>query len=254
MENYQWVDEDLQWVGNNFYQWGFGTTLQVWLDEQYVYAVTNEGIDIYDISSEEKYAYINYASGFTTVWGNDDKIFVGTATSGVKYINKTCISGSIITPYNISSCLSDLLNLTSYYNLTSDNIKYIHGYEDKLGVITNSGIDIVKLEPQSYRSYTLVSGAQKCFVTSNRFYYTISGTSSWVFNILYTCLVDWSSPSKSYTTGSGIFDSGIKLTDIFITEETTSNGYNTIFTTTSSGVYVINEYTDEYDIYFIEGS
>jgi len=64
---------------------------------------------------------------------------------------------------------------------------------------------------------------------------------------------DWNDPDYSYITGSGIFESGIELNDVFITENTSSNGINnTIFCATSSGVYVIEEETEEYAIYYIE--
>jgi hypothetical protein len=224
---------------------------QIWTDSDYVYAATSSGLDIYDLASEDKYAYITY-EGFNTVWGNDDRVFVGTSTSGVKYINKTCISGSIVSPYDLYFCLNDLSDLTYYHELTSDNIRYIHGSDDILCVVTNSGVDVVKLDPQSYRSYSLVSDVRKCFMTSDKFYYTISGT-EWSLNRVDSCLWDWTSPDRVYTTGDGIFGAGIKLNDVYITENTTSDGNNnTIFCSTSSGVYIINEQTKAYTIYYTE--
>jgi len=151
---------------------------QIYTDQDYVFAATEKGLAIYDIISEEKYAYINYNSGFNTVWGNDSKVFIGTTYSGIKYFNKTCISGSITDPVNLFTCLRNFSNLTYYHDLTSDNIKYIHGYGDVLCVVTTSGIDVVKLDPQSYRSYTIIDNGCKCFMTSTgKFYYTTSGIS-----------------------------------------------------------------------------
>ena len=63
-------------------------------------------------------------------------------------------------------------------------------------------------------------------------------------------LCDWSEPSYSYITGSGIFQVGLQLTDMFITEGTAEYGGNTIFCTTSSGVYVIDEDSKEYAVYY----
>jgi hypothetical protein len=228
-------------VGEAFYQ--------VWTDD-YVYAATSEGLKIYDITSEGEYAYVTYSGGFNTVWANDDKIFVGTTTDGVKYLNKTCVSGSVGSPYELVTCLADLSDLTYYHYLTSDDVRYIHGNGDVLCIVTNFGVDVVKIDPQSYRSYTTISGVKKCFMTSTgRFYYMTLDT----LCVMYTCLYDWTEVDNEYTVGSGIFELGIELNDIFITEQTSSdNSSNTIFTATTTGAYIIDESDDEYVIYYIE--
>lgn len=225
-----------------------GVTLyQIWTDNDFVYAATNKRLDIYDLSSESRYAYVTYSGGFNTVWGNDDKIFVGTTNSGIKYLYKTCISGA-----ELFTCLNDFSDLTYYHELTSDNIKYIHGNNDILCMVTESGVDVVKIDPQSYRSYTTISGARKCFMTTEKFYYTVSGT-EWSLNRVDSYFYNWNTPDKSYVTGSGIFVAGISLNDIFVTENTGHDGIsNTLFVATSSGVYVIDEITDNYDIYYVE--
>jgi hypothetical protein len=231
-------------VGEVFYQ--------VWTDD-YIYAATSAGLKVYDITSESVYAYITYNGGFSTVWANDGKVFIGTTGSGVKYINKTCISGSVGSPYDLITCLNSFSDLTYYHELTSDNIRYIHGSGDILCVVTSSGVDIVKIDPQSYRSYSLVNNAKKSFMTGDKkFYYTISGT-EWSLNRVDNCLGDWQAPDKSYTTGGGILPAGEKINDIFITENTASDSTsNTIFCATSNGIFVIDESNDEYVIYYIE--
>jgi len=247
----QWIDNNLlEWVDSNDNQWGLGevyTTLQISTDASYIYVATSIGLKIYDIASELEYAYVTYSGGINTVWNNDNYVFLGTSISGVKYINKTCISGSVVSPYDLVTCLNDFSDLTYYHTLTSDYIRYIHGSGDVLCMVTNSGVDVVKIDPQSYRSYTSISGAKKCFMTAaGKFYYTVSGT-EWSLNRVDSCLYDWSVPDKSYTTGSGILPAGEKINDIFITENTASDGVsNTIFCATSSGVFVIDEGTECY--------
>lgn len=223
---------------------------QVWTDADYAYAVSSNGMVVYDVTTGSEYAYVTYSGGFNTVWVNDDKVFVGTTDSGVKYINKTCISGSVGSPYDLFTCLNDFSDLTYYHSLTSDNIRYIHGSGDVLCVVTDSGVDVVKIDPQSYRSYTSLSGAKKCFMTSSgRFYYMTLD----VLYVMYTCLYDWTEANKEYTVGSGIFESGIELNDIFVTEQTSSDSTsNTIFMATTSGAYVIDEETEDYNTYYIE--
>lgn len=245
----QWVDTNLiQWVSSNNAQWSLEATLnQLWTDSDYIYAATSEGLKIFENDSIDEFAYVTYSSGFSTVWGNHNKIFAGTTNSGIKYLNKTCISGA-----ELISCLNDFSDLTYYSELTSNNITYIHGHEDTLGIVTESGVEIIKIDPQSYRSYTTISGARKCFMTTEKFYYTVSGT-EWSLNRVDSYLYNWNTPDKSYITGSGIFAAGISLNDIFVTENTGHDGIsNTLFVATSSGVYVIDEITDNYDIYYVE--
>ena len=225
------------------------TLYHIYTDSAYVYAATSDGLDIYDITSEQKYAYITSQCVVNTVWGNSDKVFIGTTTSGINYFYKTCISGSVDDPYDISECLNPLSDLTYYSTLTSDTIRYLHGYDDTLLVITDSGVDVIKLDPQSFRSYTTMSG-RKGFMTSvNKFYYTTTDSINRMNNDTY----DWSIPDITYATGSGIFEAGITINDIFVTEGTSQDGIeDTLFVATSSGVYVIDEGIGEYIIYYKE--
>jgi len=220
------------------------TINQICADYSYIYAANILGLNIYEINNEAKYAFITYSGGFSTVWSNDDKIFVGTACSGIKYFNKPCISGSHVNPYNLSACLNDFSDLTCYDELTSDYIKYLHGSADVLLVITNSGIDVVKINPQSYRSSSTIVSGMKGFMTSTgKFYYTVSGSNEWSVHRVNTCLFDWSIPDAEYKTGGSIF----------VTENTSSDGIsNTLFIATSSGVYMIDEGSNKYNIYYKE--
>jgi hypothetical protein len=225
-----------------------GTVNQIWTDDTYVYTATTETLAIYEIESELQYAYIN--GDVSTVWANDYRVFFGTASSGIKYLYKTCISGSVVAPYDLVDCMYDY---TPPYGITSNNIRYIHGSGDLIMWCTDSGIDVYKLEPNGYRSYTTTSGAQKCFMTSaGKFYYTISGT-EWSLNRVNSSLSNWTDPSYSYVTGGAILASGISINDMFVTENTSRyNTDNVIFTATSSGVYVIDEETLNYDNYYLE--
>ncbi len=216
---------------------------QVWTDGTYVYTALTTGLKIYEIESESEYAFIDYTGGFNTVWANTSRVFVGTSDAGIKYFNKTCISGSTSSPIDIGTCLNSFSDLTYYSTLTAADIRYIHGSGDVIGVVTVSGIDVVKIDPQSYRSFTTISGGQKCFMTSTgAFYYILNG---WSVNKINSSLTDWTAPNTSYVTGSGIFESGITINDIYITDDT-------IYAATTSGVYVIDEGTEDFAIYFTE--
>lgn len=239
------------WGILHYYNFGVSSILyQIWTDDIYVYAVTSSGLDIIKLDSEYYYAEIPNDDGFVSVWASDDKVYLGTTANGMKYLNKTCISGSVDNPYDLSDCLKNYTGQP----LTSDYVKYIHGNDDFLMCCTDVGVDVIKQEPQGYRSYTTVSGAEKCFMTSTgKFYYTTVNTtvsgSFWSVNRVDRPLVDWSSPDYEY---GNPLDSLKGITDIFVTEGTATDGSdNTLFVATVSGVYVVDESDLSYHVYYV---
>ena len=101
-----------------------GILRQIWTDENYVYAATSAGLNIIELTSEQAYAHVIYSGGFNSVWADSDKVYVATPDDGVKIIKKTCISGSTILPYELSTCLVDYLNEPE---IISNEVRYIHG-------------------------------------------------------------------------------------------------------------------------------
>ncbi len=224
---------------------------QIWHDLDYIYASTSYGLYIYDLQSEQTYAYATYSGGLTSIWGNEDKLFVGTA-SGIKYIDKTCISGSVISPYDLSYCFKDFSWLVPY-TVTSGYIRYLHGNGDKILCISNTSVDIYKMGLEPFSSTSSESNAYKGFMTStNKFYYTVSGI-KWSIDVINNCFDNWTYPDYRYITGSGILAADLKINDIFVTENTSrDNISNTLFVATTSGAYVIDEGTEEYVVYYKE--
>jgi len=250
-----WVEiNESQWAESNVAQWGdcFQSILnQIWTDDTYVYAAIDFGLDIIDIITESKVAYIEYPGGFNSVWSSSEKLYLATDFDGVKYVNITCISGCSTsgTPYDLSDCVYDF---KSEPNLTSNNVRYLHGNGSYLACCTTCGVDIFKFEPQGYRSYTTVTGAYKCFTTSTgKFYYTVLSGTVWSLNRVNSSLVDWSVPDEVfYANGNRLPQATIN--DIFVTEETAFNGVdNTLFVATSSGAYVLDESTITASCYYI---
>jgi len=258
----QWCDTNTwQWVDVSTYEWGFtvGVLNQIFSDNLFVYAACDFGLDIIDKIEEEKIAYINNSEGFNTVWADDDVVYVGTTSSGIKYFYKTCISGTALIPNNLITCLSDF---SSPFGISSQNVKYIHGNgDDYLMCCTDLGVDVYYRKPTMYRSTTTVSGARKCFMTSDgKFYYTtisgatVSGTYDlWSLNKVSKPLWDWVNPDYIYSTGGDIFPAGLEINDIFVTESTSENGIdNTLFFATSSGVYIVDEWSQNHVIYYMK--
>jgi hypothetical protein len=150
-----------------------GFLRQIYSDSQYVYLALSDKLGINDIVTEERIAYLNYTEGFNTVTGNSSRVYLGTASSGIKYINISTISGSVSLPTDLSIYLEDLV----VPNITSNNIRYLSVKEDRLLACTNSGVDYFNSRGNpTIHSKTLASGTQKCFVTDKYMYYTVSGT------------------------------------------------------------------------------
>ena len=228
------------WSGS-IYLFGelYGSTRALWTDLDSIYLATDTRLNILDISTELLYAYMTAPlGGFTAVWANDTEVYLGTI-SGTKYISKTCISGTTDNHVNITTCLMD-------YN-SSAPVRYIHGNNNLISIITDTNISITKLGAQGYTSTALGTNFLKCFVTPNKLYYTTSG----IINRLDSLVCDWTEPSYKYITGSGILAPSLAINDIFVTHNTSSeSGYNTLFVATSSGVYLIDEGTGYYSIFY----
>jgi hypothetical protein len=252
-----WVESNAaQWSDSNQDQWDiyFGGLLnQIYSDDDYVYAACDFGLDIISMGTEQKIAYIEHKLGFNTVWANDDRIYLGTVSSGIKYFNKTCVSGTISNPANLITCLVDY---ASPFGISSQTIRYIHGSgDDYLMCCTDVGVDVYHMKMTKYRSTHSTTGAQKCFMTSNgKFYYTSVSGSDWFLNRVDKPLWDWITPDYIYNTGGDILPAGLEINDIFITENTASNTVdNTVFIATTSGVYVIDEGSLDYVVYYTTG-
>jgi hypothetical protein len=221
---------------------------QIWADNNYVYGAGSGGLIIFDIASELPYSFITCSGGFTTVWGNEDRVFLGTPASGIKYIDKACISGSIVLPFELE-CLSDYATTP---RLRSNEVRYIHGHGNLIACCTASGVQTLGI--YGNEGETLTPDAWKCFMTSSTaLYYTTSGT-TWAVNKIYSARWDWVNPSTTYSAdGSSAMLPGVQMNDIFITEGTSSGtNLNTIFIATTSGVCIIDEGTNDSVIYLIE--
>jgi hypothetical protein len=248
-----WVESNTQWVDYDEHQWGLcfpGLLNQIWSDDYYVYAAIDFGLDIIEIATEEKIAYAEFDYGFSTVWVDDENVYLGSYTDGVKYIPKTCISGTVSGTTDLTSCLADYVTL---YNMSSSRVLYLHGNGNYMSFCTPNEV-FAEYRTEFGGSYcgTTISGARKCFtLPDGTFYYTsVSGNSydAWavgrVDNFVFPA-------SKEYRTGEGILPLNVRITDIFVT---TAGSDNTLFIATTSGVYVIDEGTAGVDVYMTTGS
>ena len=238
-----------QWVEYSDQEWGvdpepFYLLNQIWTDDTYVYAATTDGLNIIDLISEQKYAQMTYRDGLNSVWADSDKVYVATTNSGVKYIEKSTISGA-----ELSQHLTDYLNTPE---ILSDKVRYIHGNGPHMLISTDGGINYRGPDEYYQRTSTATSIARKVFVTSTgKIYYTTWDGSVWRVNVRNNGDSSWYTPDKIYETGSFVIFPGIDILDIFVTEGTSSTNIdNTLFVATTSGVFVIDEELDDSVIYY----
>ena len=232
-----------QWIEYSDQEWAvtpdpFYLLKQIWTDDTYVYAATSDGLNIVELASELAYAHVTYYDGFNSVWTDANRVYLATPASGVKYIEKACISGSIASPYELITCLTGYLNEP---DILSDQVRYLHGNSGHMIFSTASGVNYRGADPYYQRAETGIKLARKVFITpSGKMYYTTWDGSTWKINIKNADNQDWTIPDKTYEITEDVLD-------MFISERAF---LNTIFVATTSGVYVIDESTDVTDVYY----
>jgi hypothetical protein len=217
----------------------------------YLYAATDIGLIVIDIDTEAEYARaVNNTT--TSVWNDEDNIYIGTTVSGIYYLEKdyiTSLSGGNLTDY------LSIWKQTPF--LSSNYIKYLHGSGDYLCVSTAAGFDFIWISLDDIES-AMVTMSWKCFVCSDgKTYFTTSGTP----NMIYRANVPGSIayPATEYICGSGYLEDVANANDIFVTENTSSAApilwvENTLFIAASGGAYVFDEGTKVVHKYLLEGS
>jgi hypothetical protein len=215
----------------------------IFTKNEYVYAAAKTGIDIFDLHTDNSLYFKEVQNVLVrSIWGNDTTLFFG----GIGGL--FCIDYINLHADYANSTISDS------FSLKSTDVRYIHGKNKALLVTTSSGVEYFNwLNNPEIKSNTYIENAGKCFLTNEKAYYinytSTSGILTYNLNVHNKLKTDWVYPYKIYSTGEGIFSDGIILTDLYITEYTAFNGGNTIFCTTSSGVYVIDEDTADFSIY-----
>jgi hypothetical protein len=226
---------------------------QIWTDSDYVYVVTSSGLEIYDLTSQLLGATAYNINGYSSVWASDNYIYIGTFSAGIKKLYKPSIVIDVVAPTNINDYIIDYFK---YPDITSDTVNYIHGNYNKLLVCTTAGVDIIRTDSLYITHHYTTPDEEplKCFSTdTDGFYYTVvSGISSTYY--LYRLdgnKSNWNESNYSYMSGFGILSSIESVMDIYVTDGTSISGsnYNTVFLTTNSGVYVIDEGSGDYVIF-----
>jgi hypothetical protein len=204
----------------------------IWTDDDYVYTATTSGLDIVSIETEQSYAFISDASGYTAVWASDTDVYLGTSDSGAKILSKSDIDPTVGT--------SDIRTFLTTPDLTSNNVRYIHGNENIMSVTTDAGISIYNLHTE-FTSSRQQTGVGKCFVPAayNYVYYIVSDT--YIHRVLDR-VGNWVSSDAIYTANVGFLEGTTEIKDIYVNAHNSLSGNdNTLFIATDVGIYILDE-------------
>lgn len=210
--------------------------MNIWTTNNYIFESTISGANVYSTSAVLS-GTVSSEFPVSSVWADDDYLYLGTTVSGI-----------IRTP--ISSISGGVFNNLSYYKaepeITDDETVYIHGAGNYLLVTTAAGIDQFDLNTNNRLYNTTLSGATKCFqTTTSGFYYAVSGTLERIYD---------DGSTFSYSPGAGIIPQDVSINDIHVNEFVN----NVIFLATTDGIVVIeedkgNESNCRFKYYYTEG-
>lgn len=216
----------------------------------YLYAATDIGLVVIDINTELEYARA-LNNNTTSVWNDEDNIYVGTTVSGILYLAK-----DYITTYTGGDLTDYLFPWKQAPFLSSNYIKYLHGSGDYLCATTANGVDFIWISLDECES-NIITNSWKCFVCSDgKTYFTTSGTPNRIYRSNVPGSIAY--PRIIYTCGSGYLEDVANANDIFVTERTSSASpilwiENTLFIAASGGAYVFDEGTKEISSYLLGG-
>lgn len=225
-----------------------------------IYNVSTSGIEIYNVDVSTDY-YIAYAtlSGVNAIAESNEKLLIGTTTSGILYIPTTTITNENI--YSPQDLTGEVLLWKQYPDILDNYVKDISACGDYVCAVTASGVDHFNLGRSSSYDHSsgLTAAATKCFQTCRGRFYYAAGTK---IVTIYTHQCDWTEGTIGYeydsTISGTLLPPGGVINDISVVEGTSIyNGANLIFAATSSGVALIeerpgNEANSRYKWYLLE--
>jgi len=192
--------------------------MNIWSTENFIFKSTVSGINIYNTTGLFL-GIISYLNT-TSVWADNNYLYISTTNSGVIRSPMSSISGSVYDDLNIYK---------NYPDINNEYVNYVHGDGNYLCVATISGAHIFDLTTESgVYSNTLIA-ANKCYQLSDR-------TSYYIYdNKLTTVYIDNS--TYLYESGDGIIPTVSGINDIYVVD----NINNLILLATTDGAVVIEE-------------
>jgi hypothetical protein len=163
----------------------------IWVHDQLIFKPGPENLSIFDLTSEALINLIPSNVELTSVWANDQYVYVGTTRSGVYTCPTSTVTGT-----------ANFTEYKSYPDITANHVNYLHGAGNYLCIATVSGVDRYNTSTDD-REYTLVENPAKCFQTTDGSYYYYTNSNLKIvdldgdlFHWAYTRVVELSEPTK----------------------------------------------------------
>ena len=192
--------------------------MNIWSIDSFIFKATNSGVDVYN-KLETLLGVVVY-SEVSSVWANNNYLYISTTNSGVLRSSISSISGAVY---------DDLSVYKSYPNITDNHVNYLHGGGNYLCVATASGVDVIDMVTSSgvYTSSSII--ADKCHQLADR-------TSYYIYeNKLKTVYSDDS--TYLYQSGDGIIPTVSGINDLYVVDSIN----NLILLATTNGAVAIEE-------------
>jgi len=160
-----WIDATYKTSNDNLiifsdteYLLGFAPPYpNMWITDDFIFKCETYSIGVYDTSASGL-GNIQVIQRPSSVWADDDYLYIGTTASGILRHPMTSISGGIYT---------DLMDYKQYPDITNNGVIYIHGAGDYLCATTISGVDRIKISTDDHISSKYSADFGKCFQISN---------------------------------------------------------------------------------------
>ena len=194
-------------------------------------------VEVYGGFTETLSGTLYHNGVVTSVWANNDYLYVGTVNSGIIWSPMSSISGAVYDDFSIYKTYPDICN---------SNVNYVHGAGNYLCVTTISGVNIIDLTTNSgiYTNTSII--ADKCHqMPDTTSYYIYDDKLRTVYSDTSTYL---------YQSSDDIIPSGVEMNDLYVVSGTK----NLILLATTDGVVMIeenkgNETNSRFKYYYIEG-
>ena len=192
--------------------------MNIWTNGNFIFKSTASGINVYDFTTELLLGAINYLNA-SSIWANNEYLYIGTTDSGILDSPMSSISGGIY----------DDLDIYKDYPFIENHVNYIHGAGNYLSISTISGVHIfnTSTDIEVYFSDSIV--AEKCHQLADRTsYYIYEDKLETVYN---------DDTTHTYQSGDGIIPTISGMNDLYVVSGTK----NLILLGTTAGAVMIEE-------------
>jgi len=157
------VFDNLIWYGEIESILGFRPRYKnIWVTDDYIFQCVSSGIKVFNIDTSPL-GFIDVCYRPSSVWADDNTLYISTTVSGIFRHPITSISGGVFT---------DLEVYKQYPDITNNGVNYIHGAGDFFCATTVSGVDQIRFSNNNRIKLIAEGDFGKCHqVSTGELYY-----------------------------------------------------------------------------------